>query len=79
MFLSICGHNAKSIRVPFSLYPCSKYAVTGMSESIRNEIINDGLNIRVTVSTFIFFFFFSIAMKFLACKRLDFKYTTKFV
>ncbi|XP_047371395.1 farnesol dehydrogenase-like [Vespa velutina] len=45
---SISGHDAKSIKVPFSLYPCSKYAITGMSESVRNEIINDGLDIKIT-------------------------------
>ncbi|KAI4495587.1 hypothetical protein M0802_008599 [Mischocyttarus mexicanus] len=45
---SISGHNAQDIKIPFSLYPCSKYAMTGMCKSVRNEIQSDGLNIKVT-------------------------------
>ncbi|KAL2718388.1 dehydrogenase/reductase SDR family member 11-like [Vespula squamosa] len=45
---SVSGHDARSIKMPFSLYPSSKYAITGMSESVRNEIMNDGLDIKVT-------------------------------
>ncbi|XP_014612539.1 PREDICTED: farnesol dehydrogenase-like [Polistes canadensis] len=45
---SLCGHNANITKLPFSLYPSSKYAVRAMCESIRNEILNEGLNIKIS-------------------------------
>lgn len=45
---SIAGHNAEIVKMPLSLYCASKYAVTGMSQSLRNEIITMKLNVKVT-------------------------------
>ncbi|CAL1683225.1 unnamed protein product [Lasius platythorax] len=45
---SIAGHNAEVINMAVSIYSASKYAVTGMSASLRNEIINAKLDIKVT-------------------------------
>ncbi|XP_032685981.1 farnesol dehydrogenase-like [Odontomachus brunneus] len=45
---SLAGHFAESILLPLSVYCASKYAVTGMSHSLRNEIANEQLKIKVT-------------------------------
>ncbi|KAM0734206.1 Farnesol dehydrogenase [Formica fusca] len=45
---SIGGHYAETINLAVSLYCASKYAVTGMSTSLRNEITNAKLDIKVT-------------------------------
>ncbi|XP_043492708.1 farnesol dehydrogenase-like [Polistes fuscatus] len=45
---SLCAHNANITKVPFSLYPSSKYAVKAMCDSIRNEILDEGLNIKIS-------------------------------
>ncbi|KAL6256801.1 hypothetical protein P5V15_011740 [Pogonomyrmex californicus] len=46
---SIAGHNAEIITSPVSLYCASKYAITGMAASLRNEIKIENLNVKVTV------------------------------
>lgn len=46
---SIAGHYADLITMPISVYAASKYAVTGMTASLRNEIINAKLDIKITV------------------------------
>ncbi|XP_033217856.1 farnesol dehydrogenase-like [Belonocnema kinseyi] len=45
---SFAGHYAESIKVPVSLYCASKYAITGMTESLRNELAAAKANIKVT-------------------------------
>ncbi|XP_029161320.1 farnesol dehydrogenase-like [Nylanderia fulva] len=45
---SVAGHYAESINMPISVYCASKYAVTGMTASLRNEIVNAKLDIKVT-------------------------------
>lgn len=45
---SVAGHNAELIKHPISLYACSKYAITAMCESVRNEIASKKLNIKIT-------------------------------
>ncbi|EFN70152.1 Dehydrogenase/reductase SDR family member 11 [Camponotus floridanus] len=45
---SIAGHYADLITMPISVYAASKYAVTGMTASLRNEIINAKLDIKIT-------------------------------
>lgn len=45
---SVAGHYADSIKLPVNLYCASKYAVTGMTASLRNEIVNARLDIKVT-------------------------------
>ncbi|XP_072758685.1 farnesol dehydrogenase-like isoform X1 [Anoplolepis gracilipes] len=45
---SIAGHFAESIRMPVSVYCASKYAVTGMTLSLRNEIVAAKLDIKIT-------------------------------
>ncbi|XP_015171793.1 PREDICTED: dehydrogenase/reductase SDR family member 11-like [Polistes dominula] len=45
---SVSGHNAQNIKLPFSLYPCSKYALRAMCDSVRNEIQNDKLSIKIS-------------------------------
>lgn len=47
---SFAGHYAESIKLPVSLYCASKYAITGMIESLRNELAAVKANIKVTVS-----------------------------
>ncbi|XP_015188584.1 PREDICTED: farnesol dehydrogenase-like [Polistes dominula] len=45
---SICSRNAGNIKLPLSLYPCSKHALRAMCDNVRNEILNDGLNIKIS-------------------------------
>ncbi|XP_043269467.1 uncharacterized short-chain type dehydrogenase/reductase y4vI-like [Venturia canescens] len=45
---SIGGHNAEIVTVPLSLYCASKYAVIGMSHSLRNELTAAKMSIKVT-------------------------------
>lgn len=45
---SIAGHNAENIKLPVNLYCASKYAVTGMTYSLRNELAAAKLDIKVT-------------------------------
>lgn len=45
---SYAGHYAECVKIPVSLYVASKYAVTGMTHSLRNEIALEKLNIKVT-------------------------------
>lgn len=45
---SFAGHYAESIKMPVSLYCASKYAITGMIESLRNELSAIKANIKVT-------------------------------
>ncbi|XP_029161322.1 farnesol dehydrogenase-like [Nylanderia fulva] len=45
---SIAGHYAETIHSPVNVYCASKYAVTGMTASLRNEIVNAKLDIKVT-------------------------------
>ncbi len=45
---SVAGHNAALIQVPLNLYCASKYAVTGMTESVRNELSSLNAGIKIT-------------------------------
>ncbi|KAJ8664240.1 hypothetical protein QAD02_005902 [Eretmocerus hayati] len=45
---SIGGHEASQVHTPVSLYCASKYALAGMSESVRNELAHLGTGIKVT-------------------------------
>lgn len=45
---SLAGHFAESIHIPLNLYPASKYALTGMTLGLRNEITAQKLDIRIT-------------------------------
>ncbi|KAG7187981.1 hypothetical protein KM043_013937 [Ampulex compressa] len=45
---SVAGHCAAIIRIPLSLYPASKYAVTALTASVRNELSAAKLDIRIT-------------------------------
>ncbi|XP_012539005.1 farnesol dehydrogenase [Monomorium pharaonis] len=45
---SIAGHNVEIITEPVSLYCASKFAVTAMAASLRNELINTNLDVKVT-------------------------------
>jgi len=38
--------------MPVSLYTASKYAITGMSETLRYEIANAQIDVKVTVCIF---------------------------
>ncbi|CAB0034850.1 unnamed protein product [Trichogramma brassicae] len=42
---SAAGHNAEVIKAPVGLYCASKYAVTGMTASLKNELFNTGIKI----------------------------------
>ncbi|XP_043266675.1 farnesol dehydrogenase-like [Venturia canescens] len=46
--VSTAGHNAEMINFPVSIYCASKYAVIGMSHSLRNELATAKLRIKVT-------------------------------
>lgn len=46
---SVAGHNAESIKVPLSLYCASKYAITGLTQSVRNELTAMHAGIKITV------------------------------
>ncbi|XP_014476932.1 PREDICTED: dehydrogenase/reductase SDR family member 11-like [Dinoponera quadriceps] len=45
---STAGHNASIAKAPLSLYHTSKYAITGMTEVIRNELTAVKAPIKVT-------------------------------
>ncbi|XP_015188403.1 PREDICTED: dehydrogenase/reductase SDR family member 11-like [Polistes dominula] len=45
---SISSRNAGNIKIPLSLYAGSKYALRAMCENVRNEILSDGLNIKIS-------------------------------
>ncbi|XP_015600623.1 farnesol dehydrogenase-like [Cephus cinctus] len=45
---SVAGHNAELIMIPISIYAASKFAVTGLTDSVRNEIAAANLNIKIT-------------------------------
>lgn len=45
---SVAGHYAETINMPISIYCASKYAVTGMTASLRSEVTNAKLDIKVT-------------------------------
>lgn len=47
-FVSVLGHRVYSEIVEASVYPASKFAVTALSESLKNELTDT--KIRVTVS-----------------------------
>lgn len=47
---SLAGHDAAGIKVPLSLYCASKYAVTGLTKSVRNELASLNAGIKITVS-----------------------------
>jgi short-subunit dehydrogenase len=49
---SIAGHNATNIPIHVSLYCASKYALTGMTESLRNEFTALNCGIKISVSQF---------------------------
>ncbi|RLU14870.1 hypothetical protein DMN91_012757 [Ooceraea biroi] len=46
---SITGHHAELINLPMSVYPASKYALTGMAATLRNELTSSNLDVKVTV------------------------------
>ncbi|KAJ8675547.1 hypothetical protein QAD02_011333 [Eretmocerus hayati] len=45
---SVAGHEAARIRVPLSIYCASKYAVTGLTESVRTELASLDTGIKIT-------------------------------
>ncbi|RLU15107.1 hypothetical protein DMN91_012994 [Ooceraea biroi] len=45
---SITGHHAELINLPMSVYPASKYALTGMAATLRNELTSSNLDVKVT-------------------------------
>lgn len=48
---SVAGHAVPFLGIPLGVYPASKYAVTALTETIRQElIIYDNKKIRITVS-----------------------------
>jgi len=51
---SIAGHFAGMIHMPVSVYCASKYAITGMSETLRNELRNAQIDVKVTVCKFFY-------------------------
>lgn len=55
---SVAGHDAK-VKVPVSIYPATKYAITGLTESLRVELQNEDPSIKVTVQFFFFIRIFS--------------------
>lgn len=57
---STAGHFAESIVKPFSLYCASKYAVTGMTHSLRNELAAANIDVKITVYEFFYTKLFNI-------------------
>ena len=47
---SVAGHDAARVQVPVSVYCASKYAITGITQSVRNELTGLRTGIKVTVS-----------------------------
>lgn len=45
---SVAGHNAEAFTMPVSVYCASKFAITGMAASLRNEVKNANLDVKVT-------------------------------
>lgn len=45
---SITGHFPEALSIPVSLYPTSKYAITGMTQSLRTELVAAKLDIKLT-------------------------------
>lgn len=60
---SVAGHYASNFIAPMNLYCASKYAITGMTESLRNEISNAKLDVKVTVFKFILHFILKVVVK----------------
>ena len=48
IYFSVVGHNATLATGPVCIYSASKYAVTGMTESLRIELAIEKLKIKVT-------------------------------
>jgi NADP+-dependent farnesol dehydrogenase len=48
---SICGHNALDVG-GLNVYPASKFAVTALTETLRQEFNRLGLKIKITVNNF---------------------------
>lgn len=50
---SVAGHKVVAMPKPiFNVYPASKFAVTALTESLRQELRYYGTKIKVTVSAF---------------------------
>lgn len=45
---SYVGHYAENVKCPTSMYVASKYAVTGLTHSVRHELTAAKLNIKIT-------------------------------
>ncbi|XP_061388690.1 farnesol dehydrogenase, partial [Musca vetustissima] len=49
LFISILGHRIPDVAVPlFSVYPATKHAITGLCQTLRQEIHFLKLNIKLT-------------------------------
>lgn len=58
---SILGHRIPDVPVPlFCVYPASKYALTAISQSVRQELSFHKTNIKVTVSSKINYYFLNL-------------------
>ena len=53
IFISVAGHEASTISTPVSLYCASKYAITGMTMSVRNELASLKTGIKITVRNYL--------------------------
>lgn len=54
---SILGHRIPDVPVPlFSVYPASKFALTALSQTIRQELSYHKTNIKLTVYYFLAIF-----------------------
>lgn len=49
-FNSIAGHKGRRILKPMSIYNASKFAITGLTETLRMELALAKTNIKITVN-----------------------------
>lgn len=57
LLLSVLGHRITEVPVPlFNVYPATKHAITALCQTTRAEIAFFKLDIKLTVSMFLFCF-----------------------